>query len=480
MAASTIRRVQSKVQRESRVLVRKVSRRAAPVRSSVVRGLRSAPLPIGARVALSKALLRRPWSSNVAVNRLLLGAQNAHEFTAAQFAGQLDDLMWPSTRVAEGPHVALLRLADERGDELTDAEILDSPYGRMAMRCVTAQGHYFAATDADGVVAGARAFLSQYRNGSNGHRVNGNRPIGLVNGTSINGPVNGHHNGQLTGHPILNGRSRPGDPILVAPIKGSDHYQVLDGHHRVALAAVRGERTVRVTAKWTPVTTPLQDLLTRMSWLDGDRQLYQPLPGPELVASWPTVRRCTDRLAKMAGLLGERSLLPPATSSYLDVASCYGWFVSEMGKLGYAAAGMERDPLAKPLGQAAYGLDDNAVQIGDCVDLLRGADRRWDVVSCFSLLHHFVLGRGSVEAGELLRLLDKVTGRVMFLDTGQEHEEWFSESLRGWDTARVARMLRQHTTFDEVIDLGQDSDAVPPHERNYGRHLFACIRTGAR
>jgi hypothetical protein len=432
-----------RVQNKSKQLVRKGIRRTAPARAALGNGLRSAPLPTPVRVAASRVLLRRPWSLDVPVDRLLLGAQNARGYTAAQFAEQVGDLMWPSTPVADGPHVALLRLADERGDALTDAEILESRYGLMAAACIRAQGRYFTATDLAGVVRVARAFIARYQG----------KPSVLANG-----------------------HSRPGAPILVAPIKGSDYFQVLDGHHRVAVAIARGARSAKVTAKWFPVTTPLQDLLTTMSWLDGDRQLYQPLPGPELRMSWPTVRRCTDRLAKMTTFLGERGLLPPATTSYLDVASCYGWFVKEMGALGYAASGMERDPLAVPLGKAAYGLSEGDIQIGDCVELLQSAARSRDVVSCFSLLHHFALGRGAVSEKELIRLLDAATGKVLFFDTGQDHEAWFAESLRGWDTAAVAAFLREHTSFDEIIDLGPDEDAVPPHEQNYGRHLFACVR----
>jgi hypothetical protein len=88
-----------------------------------------------------------------------------------------------------------------------------------------------------------------------------------------------------------------------------------------------------------------------------------------------------------------------------------------------------------------------------------------------------VLGRASVDAAELVRLLDRVTRRVLFLDTGEGHEAWFRESLAGWDAEKIAAFLTEHGTFDEVIDLGPDCDAIPPYENNYGRHLFACVRT---
>jgi hypothetical protein len=406
-----------------------------PVLSRAGRGLRRAPVPEPVRLAVSNHLLRRPGTVAVPVDRLLLGAQNARSFTAEEFAAQAGNLMWASTRVADGPHADLLRRsAAANGGGLSDEEILDSDYGRMALTCVRAQGGWFSATDAEGVVKIARSFLA--------------------------------------------GESSADDrPVLVAPIRGSDCYQVLDGHHRIARAAVEGRPTVDVAVKRFAVTTPLQDLLVRMSWLDGDRKLYQPLDAPELAQSWPVVRRCTDRLDKMVAFLGERDLLPPATTSYLDIASFYGWFVGEMAGRGYAAEGIERDPLAPQVGEAAYGVDPAAIRVGNCEPLLEEAGRTWDVVSCFSLLHHFVLGRGEIGHEELLRRIDAVTGRVLFLDTGQEHEEWFTESLAGWDAEKVRRTLAENTTFDEIIDLGPDADAVPPHERNYGRHLFACIRT---
>jgi hypothetical protein len=416
--------------------VRRTARdRVRPVVSSGVGRLRGLPVPLPVRLAVSERLLRRPGTARVPVGDLLLGAQNARYFSAAQFAEQTGDLLWASTPVADGPHAHLLRAARERdGRPLTDEEILASPYGRMALDCIRTQGAFFAATDADGVIAAARSFLA-----------------GTVS-------------------------ADPRRPILVAPIAHSTRYQVLDGHHRIAHAAVNGDPSVEVVVKRGSVTTPLQDLLGRMSWLDGARQLYQPVESPELDGTWPVVRRCTDRLDKMVAFLTERGLMPPATQSYLDIASCYGWFVDQMSRRGYDGEGMERDPLGPRLGEAVYGLDRGRAHVGDCEDLLAAADRTWDVVSCFSLLHHFVLGRGSVSHDELLRRIDGVTGRVLFLDTGQEHEEWFRSSLAGWDSERIREVLRAHTTFDEIVDLGPDADAVPPHERNYGRHLFACVR----
>src|SRR6266511_2048331 len=334
----------------ARAVVRRLVFRAEPVATRAGQRCLYA-IPLSVRHKASRTVLRVPWEIQVPIDSLLLGGQNG--WTARQFAERTGDLLWPSTRVVDGPHLTLLRLAQQRGAALRDEEILASPYGKFGLRCIQLNGRFFWATDPAGVVGVARSFVARFQ---------GAQPqVRMAN------------------------QSGPDDQVLVAQVQGSDCYQVLDGHHRVAIAIARGESSMRVALRWTPVTTPLQDLLRRMSWLEGTLALYQPLDAPEL-------RR--------------------------------GWFVGQMRDLGYAANGMERAPLALPLGEAAYGLDPSAVVAGDCVELLRSAGRTWSVVSCFSLLHHFVLGRGSTSPEELLKLLDGATERVLFLDTGQEHEAW--------------------------------------------------------
>lgn len=435
-------RAVARLRRLRKAAARRTDKAATGIAGRCTTWARNLPLPQRARVLASKTLLRRPWQVTVPLDRFLLGAQDGWD--AREFAERTGQLLWPSTPLLDGPHAQLLRLADRAGPGSfpSDTEILAGSYGDLARRCIDQDGSYFGATDDRGIVDAARGYIDRYRGG------------------------------ELEGG--LPGQSGPRDPVLVAPVRGSDYYQILDGHHRLASAAARGESHAKVTAKWLPVSTPLQALLARMTWLEGKRELYQPLDAPELRRSWLPVRRCHDRLAMMIDLLERRGPRPPA--SYLDIASCYGWFVAEMRDRGFDASGMERDPLAAPLGEAAYGLDRGAVQVGDCVQLLAAAGRTWDVISCFSLLHHFVLGRGSVNAEELLASIDQVTGSVLFLDTGQEHEEWFRRSLPGWDADGVASFLRRHTSFDEIVDLGPDRDARPPYAENYGRHLFACLR----
>ncbi|MBM0125626.1 hypothetical protein [Pimelobacter simplex] len=397
--------------------------------------LLSAPV----RHRLARGTRWHPGTRDVRLSHLLLGGQNG--MTGHQFATAMMDPLWPSRRVVEGPHAELI----ERGPGQSDRDILGSTYARMARTCIRHTGQYFAAVDDQGIVTHARQVLAR------------------AAGEPVEVPTGAMH-------------SPPGQPVLVVQIADSSCYQVLDGHHRIALAAATGRATVPVRVRRGKVTTPLQDLLHEMSWLEGGRELYQPVDSPELAALWPIVRCCVDRLEAMESFLHPRGLLE---GSYLDVASCYGWFVGQMAQRGMAAQGIERDPLGATLGRLVYGVDPDRIRIGDVVDVLRGTREQWDVVSCFSLLHHFVLGRGACDEVELIRLLDKSTRRVLFFDTGQEHERWFQKSLRGWNPEHIREFLLTHTTFDQVLDLGPDRDAVGPYAENYGRHLFVCTRTGA-
>jgi len=388
-------------------------------------------------------LRRRPGLRTVPIDRFLLGDEGG--LPAADYAAATGDLTRPSTTIDRWPHVRLIEAYRRVGDDLLRAETLgETDYVRNAMRCVEVTGRYFSATDEAGVLDVARGLLHWAGGGPAPQR----GPLGTA----------------------------PGAPVRVRRIRHSECLQVVDGHHRLAIAYANGETVADVAVDWKPVWTPMQKLLREMSWLEGRLELYQPLDLPELGPDWALVRRCDDRLSKMLAFLGERGLEPSASTSYLDVACCYGWFVAQMQRAGFEANGIERDPLGPVVSQHVFQLDPDCIAVGDAVELLRADARRYDVVSCFSLLHHFVLGRGSASAEELAGLLDATTAKVLFLDTGQEHEEWFRTTLAGWSAGHVERWLAANTTFREIVRLGPDEDAVGRYAGNYGRMLFACVR----
>jgi SAM-dependent methyltransferase len=259
------------------------------------------------------------------------------------------------------------------------------------------------------------------------------------------------------------------DETLLATDYGSDLYQVVDGNHRLARTVSSGATDVEVRIHRVRTRTAAQERLREMAWLRGSSELYQPVPLPEVV-DWPLVRRCDDRLAMMTSFLGDATGM-----SYLDVASFFGWFVARMRERGYRAFGVELDPLAVEFGNLVYALPDHAVAVGDVVDYLEGP-RAFDVISCFSLMHHFALGRGSVSAEELLDLIDRACERVLFFDTGQATERWFADLLPDWTPEFIGKWLLANSTFTRVHALGTDQDGVGRYAGNYGRTLFACTR----
>jgi protoporphyrinogen oxidase len=378
----------------------------------------------------------------LALDQLLVGGWNG--MSASRFAEASGLLLDPSTQLRDSAQVDLLRRYDALGERIYDADALrETPYFARISAAAEISGHHRGARSDDDLLQVAREFVDRYRE----------LPI-----------------------PYRPGRSTSSVLPRVRRVKDSDCYEIRDGHHRLAIAAARGENEVEVVVERPRSTTPMQKLLRQMSWLDGQVRLYQPVALPE-VATWPLMRRCADRLTMMNEFLAERHDTPlPMSHSYLDVGACYGWFVSAMELQGYNAHGIEQDPLAATVAQLIYGLAPGRLTIGDGVELLSRDDQRYDVVSCFSVLHHFVLGRSHSSAEELIRLLDRVTGDVLFLDTGEGHESWFKLVLPEWTPEYTRQWILDHTSFTNVIALGRDHDGVAPFAGKYGRTLFACTR----
>jgi hypothetical protein len=411
------------------------------------------PVPIhrrlGKRAKATLATSRQSMQmfATVSFDQLLRGGEAG--MGARHYARIVGDPLLPSTPIAESPHCRLLLDYEAEGDALLEPGRVESTdYYLNAFRVIDAVGAYFDARSPDDIPRIMRRFVDQH--------------LGRDGDPSESIPF----------------ASDPGSYPIVRPIAHSDCYEVVDGHHQLARAFVDGQRRVQVRVKGHPITTPVQDLLNDVLWQDGRRELYQPVDLPEL-HGMPLVRQCSDRFALMQKFLSDRAVEPHGTT-YTDIGSSYGWFVAAMRDLGFDARGVERDPIAARVGEVVYGLDLDQVTRSEAVRWLRTAEPS-DVVSCFSVLHHFVLGRGGgVSAEELIGLVDRCTRDILFFDTGQGHELWFRHTLGaeagGWSPDHIEAWLREHTSFTHVERLGVDEDGIPPFEHQYGRTLFACTR----
>jgi SAM-dependent methyltransferase len=179
----------------------------------------------------------------------------------------------------------------------------------------------------------------------------------------------------------------------------------------------------------------------------------------------------------MLDFLRAAGLMAGARRTYLDVGCSYGWFVAEMSRAGFLSEGVESDPTALAVGQLKYGLSPEQLHRSDAITFLRSNRTEFEVTSCFSLTHHYLLKRRNATAEELLQLLDRATRRVLFFDMGQEHErEFWGDRLRGWNPDSIHRWLEANSSFSQIVRLGEDTDAVPPFQTCYGRTMFACAR----
>jgi SAM-dependent methyltransferase len=389
---------------------------------------------------------RRRRTVHVPIDRLLLGDQG--RLSASRFAQQSGRLLHPSSPLVDSPYADFLRDHDRHGDAiLTGPRFQQTSYHQFIAECFRVGGGFGAITRQEDIPAAARRFLEDYACARRRLSDSTARDEG------------------------------PCAPIEVRPIAHSDCLQIIDGHHRAAIAWQCGLRAIPAFVLGPAVLTPLQAVLLEGTWLRGRRELYQPVDAPELRSEWLLVRRCEDRLAMMTAFLRDQGLLssgrPPL--SYLDLGCAYGWFVKRLSALGLEAAGVDRDLPALLVGVMAYGLDPSQVCAEDLVEFLRQG-RQYDVVSCLSVLHIYAQRTINATPEELVQLLGRAARRVLFVETGGAHENWHGGKLAEWTDDHIENLLRRRTSFREVHRLGKDADGVDHFEGSYNRTLFACLR----
>ena len=226
----------------------------------------------------------------------------------------MNNLLWTSTPIEESPHIRLLREFQRSGEGLFASGKLEATdYFRNATRNIETFGSYYGAKSEEELIEMARSST-----------------------------------GRLNRIPQPKGDGvRSVNTISVKRIEGTRYYQIADDPHTVALACAADHRNFRVSVARKRTRTALQELLDRVLWFDGNRELYQPIDAPEIRDSWFLTRKCTDRLEKMQRFLAGMALDgKSAKVSYLDIGSFYGWFVQKMVEFGLDGYGVERDPIA--------------------------------------------------------------------------------------------------------------------------------------
>jgi hypothetical protein len=372
-------------------------------------------------------------------------------YSAVSWAERTGDWQRVSTPLENSNYVGFLAQYRKFGEKILDWKNFEhTDYFKNALRCVEFWGDYFGQRTRDGIQAQARAFIILYERVKNG------------DATEVNFP-------SIKDHALPRSLPRVRETLT------ANTFQIVDGHHRLAIARILGNRKAKVIVLRPASPSGLQSLVLKVNRTQGRRELYQPIDSVEFDESWGLVRRCHDRFAMMLEFLNSRNY-DLTKLSVVDLACSYGWFVNEFSKRGCDATGIEADPTPLNIGRIAYGLRTNQLIQRDFRTFARHGGRTFDVVLLLSVLDYYPLKRASGTPEELLREVDAITGSVLFFDTGQSHEEWWRNSLPEWNDEFIIQFIKNNTSFRYVTPLGRDSDNVGPYRNNYARTLFACYR----
>jgi len=169
----------------------------------------------------------------------------------------------------------------------------------------------------------------------------------------------------------------------------------------------------------------------------------------------------------------------------LDIGCAEGYMISRAAKeRGVFALGLEMDRRRIRVGNATSDLDgDYGYGIVPALvgPELLGRLPKFDVVVCFSVLHHVIRG-GGMEAGtEFLEAIRAITGRRFLFDMGSPEE---TANDPGWadvldffsgDVTRRTKEFLESAGFVEVTHVGD----TPGYVQNARRPMFVCSVPGS-
>lgn len=260
--------------------------------------------------------------------------------------------------------------------------------------------------------------------------------------------------------------------VLVRQIKDSDLYEVIDGHHRVAMDAVLGRSSLHAYVIGEAFSG-IQKKLLKVN-MTNSKELYQPVE-KATVERWPTIRNCQDRFGMIETFL-KKAESKLENLKLIDIACSYGFFVKAFSGLEIKTKGLEIDKNSIEIGKISYGLSEKDYIQQPLQEYLKKTDDQFDIVCFFSILHHFGLkkdfGGGGVNLQELVKMVDKITKKYLFLDSGQNHEYWFKDTLSNWDDEFIVKLIMENSSFTSFEKLGTDNDNVGKYFGNYNRSLF--------
>ncbi len=396
-------------------------------------------------IKIAKLLTKDYKTLKVPLEKILMGAEG-DTLKGIEYAHLTGNYLRTSTKCQNGPHLKLLKDFEESGYRcLDEINFIDSDYYKNALESIHYFGDYFPYVKSPSdIKISAERFLLQYEN----------KDISKY-------PAEGHNNHS--------------DLIELRPIEDTDLYQVKAGNHRIAFAIMKGAGDIQAKVFHKQKTkTFFQDIVNKVIW-DNGKELYQPIELPEFKNSI-VIRKSRDRVNKINKFL-TNDYPDYLGQSILDVGSYFGWFLAEYNKMGFEAFGVERDHLASEVAEKFFKINSGLLfKMPIELFINKYSHKKYDFISFLSVLHHFILEKSYVKPDVLFQKLSVMTKRIMFFETGEEHEKMFRGSLDGWNEERIAEFVKQNSDFKKIVKLGRDSDNVGKYSDSYNRMLYAFIK----
>jgi hypothetical protein len=133
-----------------------------------------------------------------------------------------------------------------------------------------------------------------------------------------------------------------------------------------------------------------------------------------------SVRECEDRWA-----IVEETLTATNAANLVDLGCAEGYFVRRTAETGRIAIGVDRDYNRLGLIEPARMFDrskGSGFILGDIEPELIGRLPKFDVVICFSVMHHILRQNSLGHAREVLAAIASVTNKALLFDMGQSNE----------------------------------------------------------
>lgn len=261
-------------------------------------------------------------------------------------------------------------------------------------------------------------------------------------------------------------------PIL-EKVKDSEFYTVKDWHHRISLLYIKWINKITSYVCWEWYSW-IQKVITWVR-MTKEKELYQPI-NFLTTKYYPLIRECEDRFKLINDFLNKENINKQQT--LIDFACSYGYFVNSFNKIWINSTWVEIDKNAINIWKLSYW-DLNIIN-SSIQDFLNKNNTSYDIVLLFSIIHHFWLNKDFwkwwIKLNNLIKEIDKITNKFLFLDSWQNHENWFKNKLKKWDDKFIINLIMSNSNFKWYVKLWIDNDNKWKFIWNYWRSLFVFYK----